>query len=189
MAGAAKSESDVVLDKSHSRLSGTRNDSFPRSLNHSYTSGREFSFLQSLSCTLPETSSVSQSLIDSNSALNDCGNSQRLFSNNWLYQDSVDSKCALSLLSSTRTDTKEICLSHMMQPNSSTSRQSQLLIPASLHYSGLGMASEPVVKTALVTDGSVNGSFHCQDMFRIKPQGSSSGGPHHNSPYGSRIPP
>ncbi|PON54964.1 SBP-box transcription factor [Trema orientale] len=189
MAGAAKSESDVVLDKIHSQFSVTRENPFPGSLNHSYTGGKEISFLQSPSCTLPEASSVSQSFMDSSSSLNNCGNGQRIFTNNWLYRDTVDSNCALSLLSSTPTDTKEIGLSHMVQPNSSTSRRAQSLIQASLHYCGLGMVSEPEVKPALFTDGSVNGSFHCQEMFRIRPEGSSSGGPHHNSPRGSRIPP
>lgn len=190
MAGAAKSESNVVLYNSHSQLSGRRKSPFPGSLDHSCAAGKEFSFLQIPNCTLPEASSVTQSIMDSNSALKNRDNSQRMFSNNWLYRDSVDSNCALSLLSSTTTDTtKEIGLSHMVQSNSSASHRAQSLTLANLHYSGLGMVSEPVVTSALVTDGSVNGSFHCLEMFRNGPEGSSSGGPHHTSPRGSRIPP
>ncbi|XP_062110780.1 squamosa promoter-binding-like protein 16 [Humulus lupulus] len=193
-------------------FSDIRKNPFTGSLNQSYSSsggggGKEFSFLQSPSCTLSEASSVTQSLMDSNPAFNNCGNSQRFFSNNWLYRDSVDSSCALSLLSSsTPTGTKETGLSHMVQqqqPNSSTGGRGQqpLFPPASLHYSGLGMvvSDQPVVAvtSAMVTatTGGDNDNFHCQEMFRIKPEGSSSGGHHHyhhhqySSLRGNRIPP
>ncbi|KAF4390550.1 hypothetical protein F8388_006047 [Cannabis sativa] len=166
----------------------------------SLSSGRFFSSYQGLKCF---------SLMDSNSALNNCANSHRFFSNNnWLHRDSVDSSCALSLLSSTTpTDTKEIGLNHMLQhqhqhqhqqqqPNSSSSpspasgRAQQPLFPTeSLHYSGLGMvmSDQPVAVVTSAMDTTDGDNFHCQEMFRLRTdQGSSSsfsGGHHHHHNY------
>ncbi|EXB40314.1 Squamosa promoter-binding-like protein 16 [Morus notabilis] len=192
IAGAAKSESDMALYSSHTQSSGTRkNHPFTGSLSHSYSGAKELSFLQGSSCSLP-LAAMSQPLVDSNPALNNSsGHSQKIYSQ-WLYRDNDndESNCALSLLSSTPTDTcKEICLSNMVQQsNSAATRRAQHSIP-SLHYRGLGMVSEPLVPSALALDYSASDDLHCQQMFRIWPDGSSSRGHHHTSPRGSHIPP
>ncbi|XP_030499927.2 squamosa promoter-binding-like protein 16 [Cannabis sativa] len=198
MASAAVTTKQEFSDIRKNPLTGSLNQSY----NSSSGGGKEFSFLQSSSCTHSEASSVTQSLMDSNSALNNCANSHRFFSNNnWLHRDSVDSSCALSLLSSTTpNDTKEIGLNHMLQhqhqqqqPNSSSSpspasgRAQQPLFPTeSLHYSGLGMvmSDQPVAVVTSAMDTTDGDNFHCQEMFRLRTDhGSSSsfsGGHHHH---------
>ena len=192
---AANSESDMVLYNAQSQSIVARKSPFPGSVSHSYTAGKEISFLQSPNFTLslPEASLSHQSFMDSNTALNNCG-SQKMFSE-WLHRDnSVDSNCALSLLSSTPTvSSKETGASHHMVPsNSSEAQRAQSLVPGGLnYYSGLGMVGEPLMTSALVSDDSENtANLHCQEMFRIRPDGSSSSGrPHCNSRRVNHIPP
>lgn len=191
MAGAAKPEYDMVLYNSYSQSSGTRkNDSFTGSLSRSFSGAKELSFLQGSSCSLPQAV-ISQPHLDSNPASgSSCGHSQKMYSE-WLYRDKddIESNCALSLLSTTPTDTcKEIGFGHMVQQsNSDSTRLAQPLIP-SFHHGGIGMVGEPLVTSALASDGSESGNLRCQQMFLIRPDESSSRSHRHSSP-GSHIPP
>ncbi|KAL5552637.1 hypothetical protein UlMin_040038 [Ulmus minor] len=138
----------------------TRKDQFPGSISLPYNAGKEFPFLQGTSsCTISLPSSLSQSLVDSNSPMD-----------NWLYgDDNVDSNCALSLLSSTPTYRKEIGLNHMVNSNSILHRP-QPSAP-SLHYNAFGMAGEPLLTSVSVSDAS--------EMCQNRPDGSSSIRPRH----------
>ncbi|XP_015894287.1 squamosa promoter-binding-like protein 16 isoform X2 [Ziziphus jujuba] len=174
--GDVKIENETMLFDSHSQLGGNKKQSFPEFMTQIYKGGKQLSSLQSTNCnpTLPEASVCSQQHLNANSAFWNAGNNQKVFPN-WLYRDSSESDCALSLLSSTPTDnTKEIGLSHFMGSNPIP--QAQPLIP-SMHYNGLEMVGEPAT-SILFTDGSDSANFHCQEMHKIRPDGSSSSGPH-----------
>lgn len=165
--GAVKAENDLILYNSNSQLTGTRKQLFPASLTQIYKGEKQLSLLQGTDCSNFPEASVCQPLLDADPA------TQKVFSN-WLYRD-VDPDCALSLLSSTPTDTKEIGLSHIMQSNQTPMAQS--LIP-SLHYNDLEMVGEPT-SSILATHGGSNANLHYQEMYRInKPDGSSSSGSH-----------
>lgn len=182
--GAVKAENEKMLFDNHFQISGTRKQSFPGSMTQIYKEGKQLSFLQSTNCnttTLPEASVCSQQHISANySAFCNAGNNntQKVFSN-WFYrdEDADESDCALSLLSTTPNDnTKEIGLSHFMESNHIP--QAQPLIP-SLHYNGLEMVGEPAATSSILfADGSNTANLHCQDMYKIRPDGSSSNAPH-----------
>ncbi|KAJ7004631.1 squamosa promoter-binding-like protein 16 [Populus alba] len=168
--GAAKAESDPMLNTSQSSMNfGGRKNLFPGSLSSNYKEGKQFPFLQGTSSTIPGDSVH----LDANSTLGSSGNSQKLFSDG--LNRVIDSNRALSLLSSPPSETREIGLSDMMQPDLNSPAQS--LIP-SLNYNALGMESEPA-RSVLVSDGSSgNANLNCQHMFQIEPDRSSANGSH-----------
>jgi hypothetical protein len=168
--GAAKAESDPMLNTSQSSMNfGGRKNLFPGSLSSNYKEGKQFSFLQGTSSTIPGDSVH----LDANSTLGNSGNSQKMFSDG--LNRVIDSNRALSLLSSPPSETREIGLSDMMQPDLNSPAQS--LIP-SLNYNALGMESEPA-GSVLVSDGSSgNANLNGQHMFQIEPDGSSANGSH-----------
>lgn len=162
--GTVKAESDAALYNSYSQLnySDRKNSINPGSLYDNYKGGKQFPFSQGSSSSLLGAS-ISQPLLDSRS--------QKVFSNG--LNQVIDSDCALSLLSSTPTETRQVGLSNMVQSNPIHTGQS--LVP-SLHYNGFGME----VKENSSALGSSNTNIHCQGMFSIGPHdsdGSSATGP------------
>lgn len=171
--GAVKAESDAaVLYNSYPQLnySDRKNSINPGSLYDNYKGGKQFPFSQGSSSSLLGAS-ISQPLLDANFASSNDSRSQKVFSNG--LNQVIDSDCALSLLSSTPTETRQVGLSHMVQSNPIHTGQS--LVP-SLHYNGFGME----VKENSSALGSSNTNIHCQGMFSIGPHdsdGSSATGP------------
>nr|AXB72468.1 squamosa-promoter binding-like protein [Betula platyphylla] len=178
--GPVKADTDdpAVLCNSYSQLNlcDRKNLINPGSLCHNYKGGKQFQFSQGSSSSLPGASVSCHSLPDPNFAYSNASSSQKVFSNG-SYQGIDDSDCALSLLSSTPAETRQVGLGHMMQFNPINPAQS--LVP-SLHYNGLRMEGK-AVSSALVTDSSSNANLHSQDMFSIWPDGSSPSGPHHHT--------
>ncbi|KAJ0037774.1 hypothetical protein Pint_23753 [Pistacia integerrima] len=166
-AGVVKGRAEVMLHNPHSQLDLSNGNLFHESSSHNYKEGKQFPFLEGINSTFPGVS-VCQPLLSANSSStsNRVG-SQKMFSNN--LNRVINSGCALSLLSSPLAETREIGLSHMMQPDSIPPPQS--LIP-SLSYSSQGMNGEPL-RSALVSDSSSNANHHNQDIFQIGPDGSS----------------
>ncbi|KAK9277244.1 hypothetical protein L1049_006783 [Liquidambar formosana] len=175
---SVKAESDAMLYNSHSQFNFIdRKNSFPISFSHSYKGGKQFPFLQGTDSTLPgASSSVCQQLLDPNSTSKNHGRSHKMFSDRAANQV-INSDRALSLLSSPPTETREIGLSHMVQPDPVAPAQPSLI--PNLHYNSLGMEVEPV-DSVLVADGSSssNANLHCQGMFQMGPDGSSASGTH-----------
>ncbi|KAK7840320.1 hypothetical protein CFP56_016838 [Quercus suber] len=171
--GAVKAEPDAAgLYNSYSQLnySDRKNSINPGSLYDNYKGGKQFPFSQGSSSSLLGAS-ISQPLLDANFASSNDSRSQKVFSNG--LNQVIDSDCALSLLSSTPTETRQVGLSHMVQSNPIHTGQS--LVP-SLHYNGFGME----VKENSSALGSSNNNIHCQGMFSIGPHdsdGSSATGP------------
>ncbi|KAK4597590.1 hypothetical protein RGQ29_015206 [Quercus rubra] len=171
--GAVKAESDAAaLYNSYPQLnySDRKNSINPGSLYDNYKGGKQFPFSQGSSSSLLGAS-ISQPLLDANFASSNDSRSQKVFSNG--LNQVIDSDCALSLLSSTPTETRQVGLSHMVQSNPIHTGQS--LVP-SLHYNGFGME----VKENSSALGSSNTNIHCQGMFSIGPHdsdGSSATGP------------
>lgn len=178
--GPVKADTDdpAVLCNSYSQLNlcDRKNLINPGSLCHNYKGGKQFQFSQGSSSSLPGASVSCHSLPDPNFAYSNASSSQKVFSNG-SYQGIDDSDCALSLLSSTPAETRQVGLGHMMQFNPINPAQS--LVP-SMHYNGLRMEGK-AVSSALVTDSSSNANLHSQDMFSIWPDGSSPSGPHHHT--------
>lgn len=154
-------------------FSGTKN-LFPGSLPQSFKAGKQFPFLQgtSSSSTLPGDS-VCQPSMNTNSVLGCSGSNQKLFSDG--LNRVIDSNRALSLLSSPQAESREIGLSHMVQPDLNPSAQSLI---TSLNYDGLGMEIGPGGGHVMVSDSSSNANLHRQDMFQIGTDGSSATGSH-----------
>uniref|UniRef100_A0A2N9HEP3 SBP-type domain-containing protein n=1 Tax=Fagus sylvatica TaxID=28930 RepID=A0A2N9HEP3_FAGSY len=118
--GAVKVESDAVLYNSYSQsqmnFCDRKNSINPGSLCENYKGGKQFAFSQGSSSSLLGAS-VSQPLLDANFASSNDSSSQKVFSNNGLINRVIDSECALSLLSSTPSETRQVGLSHMVQSN------------------------------------------------------------------------
>jgi hypothetical protein len=111
---------------------------------------------------LSEASFVRQPLLDTDFALGNYGNSQKMFSNEF-FGGNVESSCARSLLSYTPAVQENTCLS-LTGPTSSI-YSAQSIIPRLHHYNDLGMQDEALISN-LVSDGSSNSSLLCiQDMF------------------------
>lgn len=165
--GAVKAETDAaVVYNNYSQLNfSDRKNPIPDSLCHNYKGGKQFPFSQGPSTSLPGVS-VCQPLPDASFASSNTSSSQK--------NRVIDSDCALSLLSSTPAETRQVGLSQMVQFNSVSSAQS--LVPG-LHYSMLGMEGR-AVSAALVNEYSSNANVHCHGMFSIDPDGSSASGPH-----------
>ncbi|EEF47445.1 conserved hypothetical protein [Ricinus communis] len=171
-AGAVKPENDPMLYTNQSSLNfSSGKNLFPGSMSHSYRGGKQFPFSHCTSSTLPGES-VCQTILDVRSTLGSSSGNQKMFSDG--VNQVIDSNGALSLLSSPQAETREIGLSHMVQPDLNPPAQS--LIP-SLNFSNLGMEGGPV-ESVLVSDGSHNGNLHSQDMFQTGPDESSASGSH-----------
>ncbi|XP_041012814.1 squamosa promoter-binding-like protein 18 isoform X2 [Juglans microcarpa x Juglans regia] len=169
--GAAKAETDVAVLYNGYRQLNFRDSSIPDSLCHNYRGGKQLLFSQGSSSSFPGAS-VYQLHPGANFASSNTSSSQKVFHNE--LNRVVDSDCALSLLSSSPAETRQVGLSQMVQFNPIPSAQS--LVP-SLHYNGLGMEGK-TVSSALVDDCNSNANVHCQGMFSIVPHGSSVTGPH-----------
>ncbi|KAJ6961840.1 squamosa promoter-binding-like protein 16 [Populus alba x Populus x berolinensis] len=168
--GAAKAESDPMLYTSQSSINfDGRKNLFPGSLSPHYKGGKQFPFLQGTSSTLPGDSIR----LNANSTLGNIGNSQKMFSDG--LNRVIDSNRALSLLSSPPSETRDIGLSHVVQPDLNPPAQS--LIPSLNYNDALGMESEPV-GPVLASDGSSNSNPHGQHMFQIGPDWLSANGSH-----------
>ncbi|KAF9686164.1 hypothetical protein SADUNF_Sadunf03G0130000 [Salix dunnii] len=166
--GAAKAGSGPTLYTSESSMNfGGRKNLFPGSLSFNYKEGKQFPFLQGTCSKIPEDSVH----LDASSTLGNSGNSEKMFSDG--LNRAIDSSRVLSLLSSPPSETREIGLSDIMQPDLNSPAQS--LIP-SLNYNALGMDSEPS-GFVLVSDGS-SCNANGQHMFQIGPDGSSANGSH-----------
>ncbi|KAG2702766.1 hypothetical protein I3843_06G098600 [Carya illinoinensis] len=175
--GAVKVESDTaMLYNSHSQLNFfDRKNITPDSLCHNYKEGKQFPFSQGTSSSQLPGAAVCQLPPDANFASNNASSSsQKEFSNE--LNRVINSDCALSLLSSTPAETRQVGLSQMMlQFNPSPLAQSSLV--PSLQYNGLGMEGK-TMSSALVNDCSSNANLHCEGMFSIGPDSSSASGPH-----------
>lgn len=146
----------------------------PDSLCQNYKEGKQFPFSQGSSSSLLPGAAVCQLPPDANFASNNVSSSsQKVFSNE--LNRVINSDCALSLLSSSPAETRQVGLSQMVQFNPIPSAQS--LVPTNLHYNGLGMEGK-TLSSALANDCSSNANVHCQGMFSIVPDGSSATGPH-----------
>jgi hypothetical protein len=168
--GAAKAERDPMLYTSQSSMNfDGRKNLFPGSLSPNYKGGKQFPFLQGTSSTLPGDSIR----LNANSTLGNIGNSQKMFSDG--LNRVIDSNRALSLLSSPPSETRDIGLSHVVQPDLNPPAQS--LIPSLNYNNALGMESEPV-GPVLASDGSSNSNPHGQHMFQIGPDWLSANGSH-----------
>ena len=176
--GPVKADTDAaVICNSYSQMNfcDRKNSINPGSLSHNYKGGKHFQFSQASSSSLPGASVSCQPLPDANFAYSNAGSSQKVFP---IDRGIDDSDCALSLLSSTPAEARQVGLGHMVQYfNPITPAQS--LVPG-LHYNGLRMEGK-AVSSALITDSSSNANLHCQDMFSIWPDGSSASGPHHHT--------
>ncbi|KDP26831.1 hypothetical protein JCGZ_17989 [Jatropha curcas] len=169
--GAVKPENDPMLYTSQSSLNfNSGKNLFPGSLSQGYRSGKQFPFLQCTSSSAVPRESVCQTILDSDSTLGSSCSSQKMFSDG--ANRVIDSNRALSLLSSPSAQTREIGLSHMVQPDLNPPARS---LNPSLNFNALGMGSGPV-ESVLVSDGSSNANLHGQDMFQIVPDGSSANG-------------
>ncbi|PSS26975.1 Squamosa promoter-binding-like protein [Actinidia chinensis var. chinensis] len=168
-AGAIKAENDggVGPYTAHPCLNYVdRPGSFFGSLAQGIGGGNQFKLLQ------PQDNSH-------NSASENITHLQKMFSDR-LGGRVVDSDCALSLLSSVPAETREIGLSHVVQPSPIPSAQSTV---HDMHYCDLshysqGIESKPVVSilSSLVGDNANN--VHCLGMFHNGPDGPSASGSH-----------
>ncbi|KAF5746422.1 squamosa promoter-binding-like protein 16 [Tripterygium wilfordii] len=165
--GSVKLENDAFVYSNH----------FPGSFSQSYKVGKQFPFLEGNGSTLP-SNSLSQPHFDANSILGSSGSSQKMFSGG--LNRVINAGCALSLLSSPLppTDTPDLGLSHMVQPALATRTQSSLI--PSLQYNSLGIGSESLGSIIVPNSGS-DTNLHCQDMFQIVPDGSTSASASHQT--------
>ncbi|GAV90142.1 SBP domain-containing protein [Cephalotus follicularis] len=164
-----KSEANVMLYNSPLQLNfSDRKNVFPVSLSHNYREGKQFSFLQGTNTALPGAS-VSRTLLNAHSSSNNGCSSQKMLSNRLNLV--VDPNRALSLLSIPLSETREIGLRHMVQPDSIPPAQCFI---SSQQHNHLGMAAEPSW-SALFSDGS-DANLRRQDMLQIWADGSSSSG-------------
>lgn len=152
---AMNSSGDEVPIDHHSQVSVSRRNSFPGSMPC-------YRYREGIHSMLSEASSVCQPLLDTDFALGNYGNSQKMFSNEF-FGGNVESSCARSLLSYTSAVQEETGLSLTGPTSSICSAQS--FIPTLHHYNDLGMQGEAVISN-LVSDGSSNSNLLCiQDMF------------------------
>ncbi|KAM7269307.1 hypothetical protein ACFE04_024804 [Oxalis oulophora] len=128
-----------------------------KNLLSNYKVGKQFPFLQ--------TSSASQQVQDSNSS--STNNGHKMFSDG-------SSNCALSLLSSPLSETREIGLSHVVQPpDRIPTSSSQSLISSLMYTSCLGMDGGEQMQSIGVSSGSSsNLHAHGQEMYQIAPDES-----------------
>jgi hypothetical protein len=160
--GPVKAETDAaVICNSYSQMNfcDRKNSINPGSLSHNYKGGKQFPFSQASSSSLPGASVSCQPLPDANFAYSNASSSQKVFP---IHRGIDDSDCALSLLSSTPAEARQVGLGHMVQ-----------------YFNPITQAQS--VSSALVPDSSSNANLHCQDMFSIWPDGSSASGPHHHT--------
>ncbi|KAE8023712.1 hypothetical protein FH972_009382 [Carpinus fangiana] len=160
--GPVKAETGAaVICNSYSQMNfcDRKNSINPGSLSHNYKGGKQFQFSQASSSSLPGASVSCHPLPDANFAYSNASSSQKVFP---IHRGIDDSDCALSLLSSTPAEARQVGLGHMVQ-----------------YFNPITPAQS--VSSALVTDSSSNANLHCQDMFSIWPDGSSAGGPHHHT--------
>ncbi|PSS28602.1 Squamosa promoter-binding-like protein [Actinidia chinensis var. chinensis] len=168
-AGAVKAENDggVGSYNAHPCLSYVdRPGSFSGSLAQGFGGGNQFKLLQ------PQDN-------NHNSASKNITHVPKLFLDG-LDGRVVDSDCALSLLSSVPAETREIGLSHVVQPSPIPYAHS---VVHDMHYYDLshysqGIENKPVVSifSSLVGDNTNN--IHCQGMFQNGPDGPSASGSH-----------
>ena len=133
----------------------------------SYIGGKQLSFLQGGSTTLNnqlslEAPPVCQPLLRT-IALSESGGARSKMYCDRLTARVHDSDCALSLLSSTQSQTSGLDLSHVMHPNPASLVQP---LGPSLH----GDSLEPM-DSVLVSNSNGN-NVHCQGMFLMGSDGS-----------------
>ncbi|KAA8550238.1 hypothetical protein F0562_001922 [Nyssa sinensis] len=137
-----------------------------------------FQILQDPNTTLLLEASVSQPL-GPNSVSRNSGSNHKMLSDG--LSQVINSDCALSFLSSAPAETREIGLSHMMQP--CPIPRAQPLIP-NLHYSGQGqfpcsqeVENKPSVSVFNSDGSNDNTNLHFQGMFQNVLDGSSANEP------------
>lgn len=166
-AGDVKREDDTMVFNSPSNYTDKHNLS-TRSSAHSYKGGlNQFQFLQGTDHNLLEASSVCQPLFDPISASGNCANSQKMLPDR--LNRVGNNHGALSLLSSARTETRDIGSSHMVHPDPIPMSQSLL---QNLHFSGLdqypcthGMETKPEVSDLGSNITTLHFQGVCQNEF------------------------
>ncbi|XP_039055428.1 squamosa promoter-binding-like protein 16 [Hibiscus syriacus] len=145
---------------------------FPGFSSDNYKGEKQFSFLQTTSSSLPGSVSVCQPFLNVIPSSSNGGSNLKMFPN--ALNQTIDSNCALSLLSSQPAEIREIGLSPTVQHGSALS-----LIP-NLHYNDLGgIGGEQIGTAVLAADSGGNTNIHGHEMFQNNHPGCSATGSHH----------